>query len=341
MNNSVIVQFIIELIEASRSTKNHSDNLDVEVDGNLLSFSNANYLLSQIIRQYRIPEENLYISQGAYDLWKMISEPGDSIWKYEYQDQFPYRTQNMQIGLYRGNEKKPYAVHDMSIPGKLTFNKIFHDEHVTDIKSIIKELHSLNQPVSSKEVVEILNKITIATILKEEDKRISKKSGRGCDAAHIINEVYGAAGITLIPMNSIESCTADNEGDIEYRDEVDTPHSEPHKQIRYFEYKSIAYSGWRGISSQEVSFDRVRRMLTNNKKQSLIDISRTEHFFDYLEDIPWNDVKVSKVAYDAPQEFIRIVYADNTDIVIDGYAWELGDREFPFGDLVDQIEKLN
>ena len=67
---------------------------------------------------------------------------------------------------------------------------------MVDVSTIKKEIEKLN-PITPEGVKIILDQMRIARILKEEDKRISTKSGRGTDMKYIM-KLYENADIKLI-----------------------------------------------------------------------------------------------------------------------------------------------
>jgi len=65
------------------------------------------------------------------------------------------------------------------------------------ICDIINELLNL-EVVSEENVIDILNKIYVCRMLKEEDRNLKPKNHRTTDLKYVIEEVYDKCGIELI-----------------------------------------------------------------------------------------------------------------------------------------------
>ena len=77
------------------------------------------------------------------------------------------------------------------------YREVFHDEHMITICDIINELLNL-EVVSEENVIDILNKIYVCRMLKEEDRNLKPKNHRTTDLKYVIEEVYDKCGIELI-----------------------------------------------------------------------------------------------------------------------------------------------
>lgn len=191
MMDSTIINIIIDLVNGCKG----NDIIVDDFDRSQLQMKNCNYLLGQVIRNCLVPEDRWYISEAAIDYWNKITD--EDIWKYEYADKIKITKSDVlkNIGLYKGGKSKPeYTTKRRG--DIIQFNDLFHDEHMVDVSTIKKEIEKLN-PITPEGVKIILDQMRIARILKEEDKRISTKSGRGTDMKYIM-KLYENADIKLI-----------------------------------------------------------------------------------------------------------------------------------------------
>ena len=188
MMDSTIINIIIDLVNGCKG----NDIIVDDFDRSQLQMKNCNYLLGQVIRNCLVPEDRWYISEAAIDYWNKITD--EDIWKYEYADKIKITKSDVlkNIGLYKGGKSKPeYTTKRRG--DIIQFNDLFHDEHMVDVSTIKKEIEKLN-PITPEGVKIILDQMRI---LKEEDKRISTKSGRGTDMKYIM-KLYENADIKLI-----------------------------------------------------------------------------------------------------------------------------------------------
>lgn len=147
----------------------------------------ARELLNKTLRFYRIPDENLFVSKKAFEVWKEITDI--SIWDYhdlqaiklDNCEKIVLKTKKFeQIELIRGEKKTTPSIQ---------FNQVFHTEHLTDINSVIDSLCALKgAELNYANVMKILDKICMARILKEEAANLdhNNKTGRGLDLKHVI-----------------------------------------------------------------------------------------------------------------------------------------------------------
>lgn len=199
MERNVALEYIVELIKVRQ---NEQDNMLItEWKGEKVEFSGSHYILGQIVRQYKLLDSQWYISKKAYAIWKQLSS--DNIWDYVYRDTVVCTGSESIIDMefFKGREKKPYKVEAINPGDKICFNDVFHDEHMTDIKSILSELYSLDEP-SPETVKRVLDKIIVARILKTEDRKITKNFGRGTDLREI-RKIYQDAGIELLKKTEV------------------------------------------------------------------------------------------------------------------------------------------
>ncbi|MCR5490464.1 MAG: hypothetical protein K6F03_10410 [Saccharofermentans sp.] len=188
--NNTLLAFIIDLINATRGKKKSDGIIVYEYGKEQIILDEARDILYQIARHYRIPDNQWYISKEANDLWNRISK--DDIWKYHYTDEVICECSEpvSNVRFYSGSNKKKFIVDTIHTGMKISFNSVFHDEHMTDVKSIVSELYTLD-PLTPENVLKTLNKIHIARILKTEDRdKITNTRGRGTDIEHV-KDLYG------------------------------------------------------------------------------------------------------------------------------------------------------
>ena len=199
MQNNPILDIIINVLN---NTKYYSYNgktatkIECEAEGEIYTLWNADYLLGQIIRQYKIASSNFYISKAAFDVWTAISD--SDIQNYSYRDKVKCTKGPADVKVYKGASSK-YEEVTLSCDNTFVFNDVFHDEHIIPINVVIKELRGLTD-YNYKSVSEILNKICICRMLKEEDRRIKEKSKRPFNAEAVITEIYAKYGIKALKL---------------------------------------------------------------------------------------------------------------------------------------------
>lgn len=199
MQTNPILDIIINVLE---NTKYYNYNnkmaskIECEINGEIHTLWNADYLLGQIIRQYKIAGDNFYISKGALDIWSKISD--DSIQKYSYRDNIKCARGPVTVKVYKGASSK-YEEVLLDRNSTFIFNDVFHDDHIIPVNVIIKELRKLTN-YSYENVSGILNRICICRMLKEEDRRIIEKSKRPFSVETVIKEIYAKYDIEAIKI---------------------------------------------------------------------------------------------------------------------------------------------
>lgn len=194
MENNKVLDIIIEFIKAAKQ-KNPEDR-KIVFDSGKKSYKicSAGYLLGQIVRQYDIPIENYYISKAAEKKWNELSN--DDIWKYVYRDAILCTSENpVFVKQYTGSSRNPKE-NKISNGQKFIFRDIFHDEHIIPVKTIIQELFKLDE-LSYDNVEDILNKMCVCRILKEEDRKLSRTYNRYFDFQKTYENVYKPQHIIL------------------------------------------------------------------------------------------------------------------------------------------------
>ena len=185
---------IIALIEGAKNGKGRYDRC---IGGQNITLYNCKYLLNQVLRHYKVPDERIHISVKAYDLWNKLTV--EDIKGYEYAEIIPTDKAQayLMLDIYKGSSTAPYK----TIPAKgakgIKFNDVFTLEHMVPIRVIVDELLNLN-PLDPVEVRHVLDKIHLCRVLKEEDHRLKPKSKRPNTFQDVIKKVYIPAGVDII-----------------------------------------------------------------------------------------------------------------------------------------------
>lgn len=146
-----------------------------------------NYILNQSVRQYVVPEENIHVTVAAQELWNMLflnsPEPKPDIRVYAYQDRIYPSNDVLAVDTYNGNAKNKRIKRNVVKGEPIEFNKLFIEEHTTPIADMAKALlyrleASPKKELSSSEIVEILDKMHVTKMLKDENIKISLSKGR-------------------------------------------------------------------------------------------------------------------------------------------------------------------
>lgn len=175
-----ILDMIISLIKGVQAGGH------IESEGHILWGSE--YLLNQTIRQYNQPKEHYFISEKAYEVWNRITS--ENIMDKYYRERVALDRTDGSITLkcYKGNSRQ-FTEWTPNKGDVLTYRDVFHDEHIVPIKMIIKELVELKD-LNYESVENILSKIRVCKMLKEEDKKIKNKSNRSTDYKKAIEDNY-------------------------------------------------------------------------------------------------------------------------------------------------------
>ena len=198
MKNNKVLDIIIEFTKAAKQENPKDRKIVFDSGKKCYKICSAGYLLGQIIRQYDIPIENYYISEAAEKKWNELSN--ENIWDYTYRATIPCTSKNpVSVKQYIGSNKEPIKDESKTFlteGQKFVFRNIFHDDHIIPIKIIIQELFSLEE-LSYDKVEEVLNKMCICRILKEEDRNLSRTANRYFDFEQTYHEVYKPKNIIL------------------------------------------------------------------------------------------------------------------------------------------------
>ena len=191
MNNEVL-DIIISFIKGCKDKENR---INVTTD-RYYAIGNSWYLLGQIIRNYCVDINHYYISEAAVNKWNDISAlPIFNFWYRNIVEMEKDKT--VVIHEYVGNSKK-FTERELNKGDKFVFRNVFHDEHMVPIKMILDEVLSL-EVLNYDSVKDILDKIYICRLLKDEDRMLPTKYNRSTNIQDVINNDY--KGIKLIKLN--------------------------------------------------------------------------------------------------------------------------------------------
>ena len=189
-----VLDFIIYLVKRKKEIdENGKRNL-----GNLVAWdinNSASYLLSQVIRQLKIPDENKFVSERALIEWnKLTNNSGErELKKVQFRDKIISQGEG-EHRIYKGNKMEPEAkAQEIKKSEKFVFNDIFHEEHIIPVSVIVEELLQLNNnSLNYEKVEEIIQKIVLCIMLKSENAKLNKvaKSKRPNNIDDVINKVY-------------------------------------------------------------------------------------------------------------------------------------------------------
>ena len=221
--NELLLNVILAALEGyanspeSNECENNSTSDEEIEDAGKSGKIEFNYLLGQSIRQWQIPKDNWHTSKAAQTVWKGIvnQHPNDEekfatkLLDFQRKRYLNYKESFLckaepewsKVPRFKGTTKDFKSINLLPINGgeSHVFNEIFIAEHTTpvsDIKDALKECYLANKGVMAKngtekmrdEVRKILNMIHITQMLKIEDRRINKSSGR-------LKEMYGKNNI--------------------------------------------------------------------------------------------------------------------------------------------------
>ena len=189
----IIIAFVKGIKDHPKENKNAPHHY---INDGTNTLWNANYLLNQILRQYRINPDHIFVSVAADKRWRELTEK--EMKDYNYTMEVPLKN-DAELELYKGAEKNHHKV-NMAKGHKFKFREIFHDEHIIPISMIIKKLIDLEE-LNYNNVQEILNNLYICRILKSESKIIDKnnKTDRDWNVNTTVKELFkNECGIELI-----------------------------------------------------------------------------------------------------------------------------------------------
>lgn len=198
---NIILDIIIGLV---KGLKSKDEAIEINKNGKMYKLWACRYLLNQTLRHWHLTDDKYYISLKAKELWDKLTN-NQNIIHYHTEMVICENTTPIKVKVYKGAENE-YIEEPTLIKGnKFKFNSVFHEEHIIPISIIIENLCSLDE-LNYENVENILNKISICKILKEEDKNLNKahlKSKRPCDVDFVLNNLYKQVGIETIRVDKI------------------------------------------------------------------------------------------------------------------------------------------
>ena len=181
---------LIKFIEASKNNK----DIETHFNGKIYSINpNKNYLLSQILRQYRIPKNHIFVSKKAKKLWHELTLNKCDIKDNSYRERIEYIGEKNEYIFYpyKGANRSPDNNKKIVLKknSKFYFNDIFHFDHIIPISVIINNLKEAH-PLTYEQIAEILDNIYACIMLKEEDRNIKKRFKREYDVIRVVENDY-------------------------------------------------------------------------------------------------------------------------------------------------------
>ena len=162
-------------------------------DAECIDLWSPRYLLGQIIRQ--IPVTKRYVSDEAQKLWDKLTD--EDIWKYNYRDNVPVKekSKGFTVKKYKGASK---TAEEQAVGNSFIFRDVFHDEHIIPISIIVEELLELKgSNITPEKIKEIIDKICLCRITKEEDREIKPRSKRPSNLSEAYHKVYKPNKVTI------------------------------------------------------------------------------------------------------------------------------------------------
>ena len=181
MKNEVL-DIIISLVAGCKSQEK---SVCSYIDGKQYKLYAAVYLLGQVLRQYAIDNDHIFVSKKAKEVWSRLTN--DEIKKTTYRNKVICKDGvDEELKTYKGASKVGVMTR---INNYFIYNDIFHDDHIIPINVIIDELCQLNT-LDYNSVEKVLDKIYICKMLKEEDRDIINKYRRSSDVKDVIEKDY-------------------------------------------------------------------------------------------------------------------------------------------------------
>ena len=123
-------------------------------------------------------------------MWNQLTN--EDIWKYNYQDKVLVKeNKDVIVKKYKGASKTAEDKEGKAVGNIFIFREVFHDEHIIPIAVIIDELLKLKDgEITPEKVAEIIDKICICRITKEEDRKISPRYKRSSNLSEAYETAY-------------------------------------------------------------------------------------------------------------------------------------------------------
>ena len=171
--NKCIIASIVVLLKGYQRLKASSNS-------NKMHISSLKYVLGQTVRAYKVPKEQIFISQAAEIRWNDLTS--SNINNFDYKQSFicDRLKQSITCKMYKGSQKDGQNV-QINPNDKVCFNDMFHVDHIVPVKLIMDEL---------------------LRMLKEEDRLLGRTAGRTLCYNNNINNIYKKRGICVIDPNT-------------------------------------------------------------------------------------------------------------------------------------------
>ena len=191
--NKCIIASIVVLLKGYQRLKASSNS-------NKMHISSLKYVLGQTVRAYKVPKEQIFISQAAEIRWNDLTS--SNINNFDYKQSFicDRLKQSITCKMYKGSQKNGQNV-QINPNDKVCFNDMFHVDHIVPVKLIMDELLKLTQ-INSQNVSNILQKMYLCRMLKEEDRLLGRTSGRTLCYKNNIIKIYKTRGICVKNPNT-------------------------------------------------------------------------------------------------------------------------------------------
>lgn len=184
-----VLDIIIALAKAIKETKEPDEkNGQYYLEDGTNRLWGAKYLLGQILRQYRIDKNHIFVSVAADKLWKEVTN--EEMRNYNYTKGVPVHREKY-LELYKGAAKTPFYKGVFKDGDKFQYRQVFHDEHIIPIADIIEKLIELDD-LNYKNVQNVLNNIYMCRMLKSENLELNQgnRNAREWDVKKTIEEIY-------------------------------------------------------------------------------------------------------------------------------------------------------
>lgn len=183
--NEYIIKSIACLAEAYKA-----------LEGNRKDQNSIHYLIGQTIRQYKVPDNHIHVSEGALNLWNELTSARIENFEHRETIQCDKLVSNKKVDKCTGNSSKTTEA-ELHPNEKFCFRDIFHSDHVIPVSLIHNELIKLDS-ITEDNIKNILDKMHICKLLKTEDRSLSKTRGRTLDFEETIKNVYNKVNIKLV-----------------------------------------------------------------------------------------------------------------------------------------------
>ena len=196
MSNNTIFNIIRDLVFGSLNNQ-----LITTYEGSEYNLKNTHYLLGQVLRQIELPKERILVSNSTLELWNKLGLDINDIYNCEWKKKIISNNDNVIVYEYNGASKTPKDIKGRTLMkgDYFEYRAVFHDEHIIPINVIINGLKELaiKKELTDDKIKELIDKIYICKLTKEEDRKISKKCNRPLELLECYQEVYKNCSITI------------------------------------------------------------------------------------------------------------------------------------------------